>query len=162
MAGDPIIVNGNQISWGSIVLKLDEQRFTGFTAIAFSDKRERVKAYGMGRNHAPRGRSLGKYTIEPVKLTGWKESVQLFREALAAKTDGLKSYGDVEFACMVQYIEPSESEIDIEIERCVWMTNTSSDEENPDPLKEEVEFDAMLIRRNGLVLFDQTGLVGAA
>lgn len=161
MAGDPIIVNGNQISWGSIILKLDQQRFTGFTGIAFADKRERVKAYGMGRNHAPRGRSLGKYTIEPVKLTGWKASVQLFREALAAKAVDPKSYGDVEFQTVVQYIEPTEEEITVEIDRCVWLSNTSSDEENPDPLKEEIEFDAMLIRRNGFVLFDQTGLVQA-
>jgi hypothetical protein len=158
MASDPIIVNGNQISWGSIVLKLNSERFTGFTAISFSDKRERVKAYGMGRSHAPRGRSRGKYTVEPVKLTGWKESVQIFRQALASLAPDGASYGDVEFQCLVQYIEPSEAEIDIEIDRCVWMTNTSSDEENPDPLKEEVEFDAMLIRRNGLVLFDQTEL----
>jgi len=156
---DPIIVNGNQISWGSIVLKLDQERFTGFTAISFGDKRERVKAYGMGRAHAPRGRSRGKYTIEPVKLTGWKESVQIFRQALANKAPDLQSYGDIEFQIMVQYIEPSEAEIDIEIERCVWMTNTSNDEENPDPLKEEVEFDAMLIRRNGLLLFDNSELV---
>jgi hypothetical protein len=159
MASDSIIVNGNQISWGSIVLKLNEERFTGFTGISFSDKRERVKAYGMGRAHAPRGRSRGKYTIEPVKLTGWKESVQIFRQALANLAPDQQSYGDVEFQVLVQYIEPSEAEIDIEIDRCVWMTNTSSDEENPDPLKEEVEFDAMLIRRNNLVLFDNTELV---
>lgn len=156
MASDPIIVNNNQISWGSIKLKLNQDLFTGFTAISFSDKRERVKAYGMGRSHAPRGRSRGKYTVEPVKLTGWKSSVQIFRQALAAQaSDGL-SYGDVEFQILVQYIDTGENEIDVEIDRCVWMTNTTSDEENPDPLKEEVEFDAMLIRRNGLVLFDQT------
>ena len=36
----------------------------------------------------------------------------------------------------------------------MWTGNSSSDEESPDPLKEEIEIDAMLIRRNGLVLFD--------
>ena len=54
---DVIRVNGNQVSWGSIVLKFNGQRFYGFTSISFSDKRERVHAYGMGRHHAPRGRS---------------------------------------------------------------------------------------------------------
>lgn len=154
---DPIIVNGSQMSWGSIVLKLDAERYTGFTTIAFGDKRERVKAYGMGRSHAPRGRSLGKYTVEPVKLTGWKNSVQIFREALAARA-GSDSYGDVEFDIVVQYIEATEQDITVQIERCVWATNTSSDEENPDPLKEDVEFDAMFIRRNGLVLFASSGV----
>lgn len=158
MAADPIIVNNNQISWGSIILKINQERFTGFTAISFSDKRERVKAYGMGRSHAPRGRSRGKYTVEPVKVTGWKSSVQLARQALAALAPDGQSYGDVEFQILVQYIDTGEAEIDVEIDRCVWMSNTSSDEENPDPLKEDVEFDAMLIRRNGLVLFDQTEL----
>ena len=94
---DPIRVNENQHSWGSIILKLDYEPFTGFTAIAFADKRERVKAYGMGRHHAPRGRSRGKYTIEPVKLTGWKGSVAIFREQLAARSVDGSSYGDVEF-----------------------------------------------------------------
>ena len=155
---DPIIVNGSQMSWGSIVLKLDAERFTGFTAIAFSDKRERVKAYGMGRSHAPRGRSLGKYTIDPVKLTGWKSSVQIFREALAAQAPDGESYGDVEFQIVCQYIEGDERDVTVEIDRCVWASNTSSDEENPDPLKEDVEFDAMFIRRNGLALFAQSGV----
>lgn len=151
---DQIRVNGNQLSWGSIVLKLDQELFTGFTGISFADKRERVKAYGQGRHHAPRGRSRGKYTIEPVKLTGWKSSVQIFRTQLAARSLDGKSYGDVEFQVIVQYVEADETPLTVAIERCVWAGNSSSDEENPDPLKEEIELDAMLIRRNGLVLFD--------
>ena len=155
---DPIIVNNNQISWGSIIFKLRGERYNGFTAISYADKRERVKAYGMGRAHAPRGRSRGKYTVEPVKVTGWKASVQIFREALAlSSADGL-SYGDVEFEGLVQYIEPTEVEINVELNRLVWASNTSSDEENPDPLKEDVEFDAMFIRRNGMTLFTSTEL----
>lgn len=151
---DQIRVNGNQLSWGSIVLKLDQDVFTGFTSISFADKRERVKAYGQGRHHAPRGRSRGKYTIEPVKLTGWKGSVQIFRKQLAARSADGKSYGDVEFQVIVQYVEADETPLTVAIERCVWAGNSSSDEESADPLKEEIEIDAMLIRRNGLVLFD--------
>lgn len=152
---DQIRVNGNQFSWGSIKLKLDTQEFTGFTAISYSDKRERVKAYGMGRHHAPRGRSRGKYSVDPVKLTGWKESVQIFRAQLALRSANQVSYGDVEFQIIVQYVEePNEAPITVSIERCVWAANTTTDEENPDPLKEEIEIDAMLIRRNDLVLFD--------
>lgn len=154
---DLIRVNRNQLSWGSIVLKLDQEVFTGFTAISFSDKRERVKAYGMGRHHAPRGRSRGKYTVDPVKLTGWKDSVQLFRVQLAARAPDQSSYGDVEFQIVVTYSEGvgnDDAPLTVMIERCVWAANSTSDEENPDPLKEEIEIDAMLIRRNGLVLFD--------
>lgn len=151
---DEIRVNRNQISWGSIIFKVDSERFTGFTSISFSDKRERVKAYGMGRHHAPRGRSRGKYTIEPVKVVGWKGSVAALRAGLAARAADGKSYGDVECQIVVQYVDTGEVPLTVEIDRCVWSSNASSEEEGPDPLKEEIEFDAMLIRRNGLVLFD--------
>lgn len=152
-------INGNQYSWSSIVFKLGAERFTGFTSISFGDKRERVKAYGMGRHHAPRGRSAGKYSVDPVKVVGWKSSVQALRAALAAQSADQKSYGDVEFQGLVQYIEDdsSETEMTVELDRLVWASNTTSDEESADPLKEEFELDCMLIRRNGLVLFDGSG-----
>lgn len=152
--GDPIRVNGNQYSWGSIVLKADNDIWTGFTGISYADKRERVKAYGMGRHHAPRGRSRGKYTVESVKIIGWRGSVQLFRAGLALRSADLKSYGDVQFQIVVQYIESGELPITVEIDRCVVVGNSVSDEESADNLKDELEIDPMLIRRNGLVLFD--------
>ncbi len=151
---DPLRINQNQHSWGSLILKVDSDRYTGFTGISFSDKRERVKAYGMTRHHAPRGRSRGKYVIDPVKLTGWKGSVAALRAGLAARADDGISYGDVEFQIVLQYIESGEVPLTVEIDRCVWVSNSTSDDESPDPLKEEIEIDAMLIRRNGLVLFD--------
>jgi hypothetical protein len=151
---DALRINGNQFSWGSIVLKIDSERYTGFTSISFADKRERVKAYGMTRHHAPRGRSRGKYTIDPVKLVGWKSSVSAVRAALAARSSDLVSYGDVEFQIVVQYVESDESPLTVLIDGCVWASNSSTDDEGPDPLKEEIEIDAMLIKRNDLVLFD--------
>jgi hypothetical protein len=153
---DALRVNGNQVSWGSIVLKIDSERYYGFTSISFSDKRERVKAYGTARHHAPRGRSRGKYTIDPVKLVGWKTSIAALRAALAARSEDGISYGDVEFEVVVQYTEANEEPQTVVIERCVWASNSTSDEESADPLKEEIELDAMLIRRNDLVLFDSS------
>jgi hypothetical protein len=151
---DQLRINGNQYSWGSIVLKLDNDVFTGFTGLTYADKRERVKAYGMGRHHAPRGRSRGKYSTDPVKLTGWRGSVQIFRRQLALRAIDQRSYGDVEFQIVSQYIEIGEIPLTVEIDRCVIIGNSTTDEENPDPLKEELEIDCMLIRRNQLVLFD--------
>lgn len=151
---DALRINGNAVSWGSIELKIDQEKYTGFTSIGFSDKRERVKGYSVGRHHAPTRRSRGKYTVDPVKLVGWKSSVQALRAALAAKSKDGKSYGDVEFQVVVQYVEDNEDPQTIVIDRCVWSSNSTSDEESPDPLKEEIELDAMLIKRNGLVLFD--------
>jgi hypothetical protein len=150
-------VNGNIVSWASLKLKIGNEVFFGFTSIAYGDKRERVKAYGMGRHHAPRGRSAGKYTVDPVKLGGPPGTIEAFREFLARNsTDGI-SIGNVEFDAQLQYIERgSEPPMNVVLERCVLVTDTSSHEENPDPLKEEVELDCMLIRRNGRVLFDAT------
>lgn len=152
---DEIRVNGNQHSWGSITVKFDGDRFFGFTAIGYADARERVKAYGMGRAQAPRGRSRGKYTVEAVTLSGWKGSVQQLRQALADAGDG-ESYGDTLFQIVVQYVEADDTPVTVELEDCVWAKNTTSEEEGPDPLKEDIEIDCMRIRRNGLVLFDNS------
>ena len=153
---DQVRINGSALSWGSIVLKLDGERFHGFTSISFADKRERVMGYGIGRHHAPTRRSRGKYSTEPVKLVGWKSSIQALRAGLAARASDGVSYGNVEFEINVQYVEAGETPMNVVIERCVIVGNTSTDEENPDPLKEEMEISCMLIRRNGLVLFDSS------
>jgi hypothetical protein len=151
---DAIRVNGNQLSWGSIRLIVDGENFTGFSSIVYGDKRERVKAFGMGRHHAARGRSAGKYTTEPVKLTGWRSSTELLRRSLALRSPDQISYGSVEFMIVVLYSEMFEPNIDVQITGCVLVGQTVSDEESPDPLKEELEIDCMAIRRNGLTLFD--------
>jgi len=152
---DEIRVNGNQHSWGSIFLKFDGDRYFGFTAINFSDSRERVKAHGMGRHQGARGRSRGKYDTEPVSLTGWKGAVQQLRQALADAGDG-ESYGDTPFEIVVQYVEADDTPITVTIEDCRWSKNSTADEEGPDPLKEEIEIDCMRIRRNTLTLFDNS------
>lgn len=152
---DPISVNNNQHSWGSITIKLRGSVFHGFTDVSFADARERVKAYGMGRHHAPRGRSRGKYTVENCKITGWVGSIQQLRQELAAVAGG-KSYGDVEFQVIVQFYEDDDLPVTIELNRCVWAKNSSSMSEDADPRKEEIELDCMYILRNGLALFDQS------
>ncbi|HSC86375.1 MAG TPA: hypothetical protein VLC09_03865 [Polyangiaceae bacterium] len=151
---DQIEVNGNIYSWGSIIIKLDGVRFYGFTAVSYGDKRERVKQYGMGKAQAPRGRSRGKYTVDVTKIKGPVRSVQDLREALAAKSENGKSYGDVEMEVIVQFVETGEKPMNVQIQRCVWASNAASYSEGPDGLEEEFELDAMRILRNGLTLFD--------
>ena len=152
---DKLRVNGNIVSWGSVVCKIDGERFSGFTAVSYADKRERVKAYGMGKHHAPRGRSRGKYSTDPVKLKGPKSTFQAMRDKLAALSADGVSYGDVEFPITLQYVETDDGEsMIVELEQAVWMSNNSGEEESPDPLQEECEFDIMRIRRNDKVLFD--------
>jgi hypothetical protein len=153
---DQIRVNGSIASWGHICLKIEGERYYGWDSISYGDKRERVKGYGMGRHHAPRHRSHGKYTVEPVKLRGPTSTAQAVRAHLASLSEDRKSYGNVEVEIVVTYATADEPALLVEIERCVYVSATTSNEESPDPLKEEIEFDAMLVRRNGLTLFDGT------
>ena len=154
---DDVRINGNQVSWGSIILKIKEERFTGFTSISYGDSRERVKAYGMGRSHAPRGRSKGKYSTDPVVLTGWKGSGEELRRMLA-EAGGGSSFGDVQFQIVVQYIETGDTPITDVIEECVYIKTSSSNEEGPDPLSEDIELDCMRIRWNTKTLFDDSDI----
>lgn len=151
---DSIRVNGNIFSWGSIVLKVAGERFTGFNAITYGDSRERTKAYGMGRHHAPRGRTRGKYATDPVTLTGPKGTVQALRESLAKRAVDQASYGNVEFEVAVQFIDTGEVPQLVQLERCVITKDSSDASEVTDPLVDTIEIDTMLIRRNGLTLFD--------
>lgn len=146
--------NGNGHSWGSIKLRIAGEPYYGLTGLSFSDKRERILGYGMGAHHGPRVRSKGKYLVDLSKLTGWKASVQKIRAALAALSPSGKSYGSVEFDVIAQFVEAGQDPITIELLECTWAENTESDEENPDPLKEEFAIQPMRIKRNGLVLYD--------
>ena len=156
---DQLRINGNMHSWGSIILKIDDQLYTGFTGITYAEKRERVDAYGMGVHQGPRGRSRGKYAAEPSKLTGWKASIQELREALAARASDGRSYGNVEFEVQIQYIEAitgNEIPIQVDLHKCTFVGNSGGDEEGPDPLKEEVEIKPLTLEINQLTLFDAT------
>src|SRR5262245_2658497 len=151
---DQYTINGNQYGWASIICKAYDEVWSGFTGITYGDKRERVLAYGMGRHHAPRGRSPGKYTPDNVKLTGWKKSVEEFLAGLARQAPDQRSFGDVEFQITTQFVEDSEGSITVVHERCVVVGLNTSHDESPDPLKDEIEIQPMRMRRNDLVLFD--------
>lgn len=153
---DAVRINGNLFSWGSITAKVNGEAYTGFSKISYGDSRERTKGYGMGRAQAPRGRSRGKYATDPVALTGFKDSVQELRAALARLASDGKSYGSVEFELVVQYVDEGETPITVVLEQCVWTKDASSEEEGPDPLVDTVEIDCMRVKRNGLYLYDGT------
>lgn len=153
---DQIRVNGLQHEWADIIVKIGGDRFHGFTAISYADKLEVGKSYGMGRHHGPRGRTRGKYSTEPVKLTGPKSTMLALRQALAAASPDKTTYGLVVFQITVQAVAPGDVAINDVIEDCRYIGTTASHEESPDPLQEEVELDCMRIRRNGLTLFEDS------
>ena len=152
---DEIRVNGNLYSWGSLRIKIAGEEYRGFTSINIADKRERVHGYGTGKHHAPRGKSRGKYSVEPIKITGHVDSVQAVRQALA-DASGTNSYGDTEAEIFLEFGEPGRTPITITAEGCTWAENTGTYEENPDPKMEDFSMLPMRIRRNGLTLFDES------
>ena len=152
---DSLRVNGNMLSWGSLKFKVGGDLYSGFTAISYGDKRERVKGYGMGRHHSALGMSAGKYSVEPIKVTGRKASVRALIKALAAQSSNGASYGDVRFEGVLQGVEEgSEDPINDTFEGCVVTAVTASHEESADPLSEDLEIECMRIRRDGLTLWD--------
>lgn len=149
-------INGNMFSWSSVYFKIDGERFYGIKSITYGDNRERVKGYGMGRSHAPRGRSGGKYNVDPVAVTMEKATTRQLRDELAARAPDGTSVGNVQFEIVVQYVEADETPITDTIFGCVWGKTAAKAEEGSDPLYDEIEFDAMGIRWNGKTLFDSS------
>jgi hypothetical protein len=150
---DDIRINGVQHGWPSVSLKINGKAWYGIKSIKYGDKRTRGKTYGMGRAHAPRGRTSGKYEVDPVTLSIEKETARKLRDELAAKsTTGGTSFGDTVFQIVVQYSEGSATITD-ELVDCTWSGDASSAEEGPDAIYDEVEFDCMRILRNGKSLF---------
>lgn len=150
---DQVRINGNTHSWSSVYFKVGGERFYGVKSINYGDSRSRTKAYGMGRHHAPRGRTAGKYEVDPVTVTVEKATADTLREK-AAQIDGGASFGNASFQIVVQYIETGNTTITDTIEECAFTKNASKAEENPDPLVEDLEFDAMRIKWNGRTLYD--------
>lgn len=153
---DGIRVNGNLHSWGSISVKADGDRYYGFKSIKYGQARERSLSYGQGKEHAPRGRSAGKYVPENATLGGAKSTILAFEESIAAKSPSGNSYGSASFDVVIQFIEAGDRPITIELLDCVIVKETSSHDEGPDALDEEIEIQPMRVKKNGMALYDDS------
>lgn len=151
---DSIRVNGVEYDYGSIILKIDGEVFHGFTELNYSHKRTHSKTYGMGRHRSPRGRTSGRYEADNTKLKGPLESWDAVRKYLASKSESGKSYGNIPFQIVAQYLE-GDREITDELEDNVITSEASSHSEGPDGLQEEVELDTFRIWKNGMCLWEQ-------
>lgn len=150
---DSIRVNGNLLSWGSCGFKIDSERFFGIKSISFSEALEQVLVYGMGRHHAPRARTRGKYTVEPLKIVAEVNTIKVVQAALAQQAADGRSYGTVEFEVFLEAVE-AEQTYTAEFLRCKWAKTGSSFEEGPEALYQECELSTMQVVQNGLTLFD--------
>lgn len=162
MAIDALRVNGFGYSWGSITVKVGGERWNRIFSINYADKREHTKGYGSAKHQAPYVRSRGKYSAENVKVQAPAGSMQELRALLATQSDDGACYGDVPFDIVIQFVEVDETPVTVELLDCLWSGNSTTNEEGPDLMKDEAEFDCMRILRNGLALYDTNSDEAAA
>lgn len=151
---DEARINGLQISWASLRLKIRGELYSGITSIDYADSRERAYTYGMGRHHAPRGRTAGKYTVEPMVMTVYPSTAKAIIEDLAGQAEAGRGYGSVSVPIVLQYIEQDDAVITVEFEDCALTKVENSHEEGPEGLNGKLTWMPMRILRDGLALFD--------
>lgn len=157
--GDSLRVNGVQYGWDSLIFKIDGDRYNGLKAIEYGDAVEKALQWGMGKSHAPRSRTRGKYTPEPIALTVFSDTAKSIRNYLAQRANGT-GIAQVEVPIVIQAAE-AQGVITVEFERCTLVSNKNSHDESPEALEEKLEFLPMNILRDGVALFDTTQLAGA-
>lgn len=147
MAEDKVRINGNQYDQGSVELKIYNMPVYGFTAAAWSQKRERQKSVSTGKDRRPKGRTRGKYVTEALKLTVRRDTASAIKLMLAEKSSDGASYGDVDDTPIVlQYIEDESNQdpVTVEFLDCALTSDGgNSEEDGPDMV--ELEFDYMYL-----------------
>jgi hypothetical protein len=153
MAG-PILANRQQFDWGSVALKpMNGQiELEGYSEISFSQKRTRSKGRGQGKHQAPQVRSSGEYDIENLKIKMRVDHANALRSASAGTGT---SYGNDPFPITVLLVK-GEVISTLEFFDCAIAEEAATFATGPDGLLEEVSFDCMAMRRDGLALFDDT------
>lgn len=152
---DSVRINGLQISWASVKLKIDGEPYSGVTAVEYADGIELSYAYGMARHHAPRGRTAGRYTPEPMVITAFMATSKAIQQALASRAGG-RGVSTVEVPIVLQYIEKDDAVITIEALSSRLVKIEGGAEESPDATTEKLTFMPMRYLRDGVALHDTT------
>lgn len=154
---DSVLINGKLFAWPSAKLKVAGEEFTGITAIKFGHALNSALAYGMGRAHAPRGRTGGKYEPEPIVLTMFVDSMVALQSRIAKLSKSGKSYGAPIFQMSLSFVEEGLDPVFVEFVDCKYQKESGSTEETAEATKYDVEIQPMRIKINGLYLFDDGG-----
>lgn len=157
---DLLRINGSVYSWGSMRVLLGGVPYIGITAISYSDKRERQKAYGMAPHQGPIGSTRGKYTAENAKLTVFAHTARDIQAQLATLSLNQLSTGNTRIPIVIQKIEADLLVDMATLNGCALSGISDEYAEGPDAMMVDLEFDVMAIYRNKRTLFDSTrGLI---
>ena len=154
--GDSLRINGNLYSWGSWKFTLGGVTYTGVAAIKYSHSRVRTKGYGQGPHQGPRGRTRGKYEVENPSIKVFTDTALAIKKQLAALSSTGNSYGEASVPIVVQAFEPGLEPLTVELLDCTYEKSSTDLEEGGDPSMEEIEFNCMKLKENGLVLYDDS------
>jgi hypothetical protein len=154
---DSVRINGNPHDWGSVILRINNVRYFGYKSVSWDEARTRTLVYGAGRDRTPRGKSAGKYEPGKLKLTVEKAMAMELTVDLAQASSDNVSYGNARVPICLQYQEDGQWDITEEFDDCSMVSTSNSNEEGPDPIYEEVEFQFLRHRKNGLSLYNQAG-----
>lgn len=81
-------------------------------------------------------------------------SAQEVRNMMANRGNGT-AYGIAQVPIVLQYLEPSDTPVTVEFDRCRLVEDGSSDEEGSDVLTVELKWTTFGIRRNGKTLYEE-------
>lgn len=151
MAADDIRINGFTHGWASTKTTLDGEQYVGITKIAWDHAIEEGIVKGQGGK--PLGRTRGEYVPGTITITMRKSSAAKLKENLAKKSSDGQTFGTVVFPIVVQYLEPDDTPITVEINDCRILKPSTSNEKSPDPTMEDLEISCLEIVENGKRLF---------
>lgn len=145
MAEDNVRINGNQYDQGSTELKIRNNPIYGYSAISWSQKRERAKSISTGKDRKPKGRTRGKITYENLKLTVRRDTASAIKLMLAEVAADGQAYGEVDDTPIIlQYIETGSNQkpVTVEFSECALVSESGSSEEDGADMV-DLEFDYM-------------------
>lgn len=151
MAADDIRINGFTHSWASTKVTIDSEQYAGLSKISWDHAIEEGTVRGQGG--APLGRTRGQYAPGTVAVTLRKSSALELKKRLAAKSPDGKTFGSVTFPIVVQYLEPDDTPITVELNRCRVLKSTTANEQGPDATADELEISCLEVVENGVRLF---------
>lgn len=150
-AADDIRINGFTHSWSSTKITIDGDQYVGITKISWDHAIEEGLVHGQGGK--PLGRTRGKYAPGTVSVSMRKSSAMELRRRLASKSRDGKTAGEAVVPIIVQYLEPDDTAITVELRDVRLLKSSTSAEQNADASSEDLEFSCLAVFENGISLF---------
>lgn len=151
MAADDVRINSFAHAWASTKITIDDEQYVGISKISWDHAVEEGLVHGQGGT--PLGRTRGQYVPGTVSITMRKSSAIALKNNLAAKSSDGKTFGEVIFPIVVQYLEPDDTPITTELLQCRLLKSSTANEKGVDATAEELELSTMDIVENGKRLF---------